>query len=76
MIRIYIGVLRLPPLPTLSALDSHGNHNHHIFLPKMLSKTVSIPSFSRTVIEDKRTDGYWIEAFHFSKDDKAPGLIA
>lgn len=39
------------------------------------SKTVSVPVFESTVIDSDREDGYWVETFHFSKDDKVPGVI-
>ncbi|KAH9999731.1 hypothetical protein F4779DRAFT_622640 [Xylariaceae sp. FL0662B] len=40
-----------------------------------MSPHVSNPSFSQSVVQDKRTNGYRIETFHFSKDDRVPGLI-
>ncbi|KAI1389698.1 uncharacterized protein F4822DRAFT_442905 [Hypoxylon trugodes] len=39
-----------------------------------MSHQVSVPSFTSSTVQ-KRDDGYWIEAFKFSKDDKVPGLI-
>ncbi|KAL1636192.1 hypothetical protein SLS58_009886 [Diplodia intermedia] len=33
------------------------------------------PSFSSSIIEDKRSDGYWVEKFLFSKEDHVPGVI-
>ncbi|KAF4314154.1 hypothetical protein GTA08_BOTSDO01273 [Botryosphaeria dothidea] len=33
------------------------------------------PSFSSTVIEDNRSDGYWVEKFQFSQEDRVPGVI-
>lgn len=33
------------------------------------------PSFSSTVIEDNRSDGYWVEKFQFSQEDHVPGVI-
>ncbi|OCK81474.1 hypothetical protein K432DRAFT_295373 [Lepidopterella palustris CBS 459.81] len=34
-----------------------------------------VPSFSSSIIEDNRSDGYWVETFHFSKEDRVPGVI-
>ncbi|EKG12892.1 hypothetical protein MPH_09991 [Macrophomina phaseolina MS6] len=33
------------------------------------------PSFSSSIIEDKRSDGYWVEKFQFSTEDHVPGVI-
>lgn len=38
-------------------------------------KTVQAPSFQSTVIDSDRQDGYWVETFPFSTDDKVPGVI-
>lgn len=38
-------------------------------------KTVPVPVFESTVIDSHREDGYWVETFSFSKDDKVPGVI-
>ncbi|KAI1097945.1 hypothetical protein F4804DRAFT_326094 [Jackrogersella minutella] len=40
-----------------------------------MSRQIIAPSFKPSTLQE-RTDGYWIETFHFSKNDKAPGLIA
>ncbi|KAH8676425.1 hypothetical protein BGZ60DRAFT_513367 [Tricladium varicosporioides] len=34
------------------------------------------PSFGHFVIDKDRTDGYWVETFHFSQADLVPGIIA
>ncbi|RYP09116.1 hypothetical protein DL764_001483 [Monosporascus ibericus] len=34
------------------------------------------PSFGRLVIDEKRSDGYWVETFHFSNQESVPGIIA
>ncbi|KAK0716080.1 hypothetical protein B0H67DRAFT_256768 [Lasiosphaeris hirsuta] len=39
------------------------------------SKSPIVPIFESAVIESDRQDGYWVETFHFSRDDKAPGVI-
>ncbi|OIW23856.1 hypothetical protein CONLIGDRAFT_657440 [Coniochaeta ligniaria NRRL 30616] len=36
-------------------------------------KTVAVPVFESTVIDSHNEDGYWVETFHFRKDDKVPG---
>jgi hypothetical protein len=41
----------------------------------MSAKTILVPQFGNSVIEDNREDGYWVETFHFHKDDRAPGII-
>lgn len=33
------------------------------------------PKFTKTVVQDNRTDGYWIETFWVDPNDKVPGLI-
>lgn len=38
--------------------------------------TTQAPSFSSSVIESNRSDGYWVETFHFDQKDKVPGIIA
>lgn len=40
-----------------------------------IRKTVPVPVFESTVIDSNREDGYWVEAFHFSKEDDVPGVI-
>jgi hypothetical protein len=37
--------------------------------------TLPVPVFDSSVIDSDRTDGYWVETFHFKKDDKIPGVI-
>ncbi|RYP05666.1 hypothetical protein DL765_009768 [Monosporascus sp. GIB2] len=34
------------------------------------------PSFGRLVIDEKKSDGYWVETFHFSNQESIPGIIA
>ncbi|KAH6844715.1 hypothetical protein B0I37DRAFT_446698 [Chaetomium sp. MPI-CAGE-AT-0009] len=41
-----------------------------------MTAALPVPSFGRSVIEDNRSDGYWVETFHFCKDDLVPGIIA
>ena len=36
---------------------------------------IQVPKFGAAVIEDKRKDGYWVETFHFDKEDRVPGLV-
>jgi aldos-2-ulose dehydratase len=38
--------------------------------------SVQVPSFSSSIIENNRTDGYWVETFHFDDKDRVPGIIA
>jgi hypothetical protein len=38
-------------------------------------KTLPVPVFDSNVIDSDRSDGYWVETFQFSKDDKVPGVI-
>lgn len=33
------------------------------------------PAFTKSVVQDDRTDGYWIETFWVDPRDKVPGLI-
>ncbi|KAI0152757.1 hypothetical protein GGR57DRAFT_513367 [Xylariaceae sp. FL1272] len=40
-----------------------------------MSSQIIEPSFSPSIIQDKRSDGYWIEKFHFHSDDQVPGLL-
>jgi hypothetical protein len=37
--------------------------------------TIATPVFDSEVIDSDRTDGYWVETFHFNKNDKVPGVI-
>lgn len=37
--------------------------------------TIQVPRFNASVIEDNRKDGYWVETFHFSKEDRVPGIV-
>ncbi|KAK7954127.1 hypothetical protein PG988_014821 [Apiospora saccharicola] len=39
------------------------------------SSSVSPPSFGSAVIQSDRKDGYWVETFQFSKDDRVPGVM-
>ncbi|KAH7188136.1 uncharacterized protein B0J16DRAFT_382018 [Fusarium flagelliforme] len=41
----------------------------------MSPPTIAEPSFGSNIIEDKRSDGYWVETFHFDKEDPVPGII-
>ncbi|RYP70278.1 hypothetical protein DL771_005581 [Monosporascus sp. 5C6A] len=41
-----------------------------------MALSVPEPSFGRLVIDDDRSDGYWVETFHFSSDERVPGIIA
>jgi len=36
---------------------------------------IQVPKFGAAVIEDKRKDGYWVETFHFDKEDRVPGIV-
>ncbi|KAK8034198.1 hypothetical protein PG993_009193 [Apiospora rasikravindrae] len=36
---------------------------------------VSQPSFGSAVIQSGRKDGYWVETFKFSNDDRVPGVM-
>jgi hypothetical protein len=40
-----------------------------------IQKTVPAPVFESAVIDSDRTDGYWVETFHFTKNDRVPGVI-
>ncbi|KAK7413087.1 hypothetical protein QQX98_008035 [Neonectria punicea] len=40
-----------------------------------IAAPIPTPSFSDSIIDDKRTDGYWVETFKFDKDDSVPGII-
>ncbi|KAK5651789.1 hypothetical protein OQA88_11656 [Cercophora sp. LCS_1] len=39
------------------------------------ARSVITPVFDSTIIDYDRTDGYWVETFQFSKEDKVPGVI-
>lgn len=41
----------------------------------MASNELAVPSFGKTVIENDRKDGYWVETFHFANGE-VPGLLA
>lgn len=43
--------------------------------PSESSSGALVPSFSHSVIENNRSDGYWVETFNFSKKEKVPGVI-
>ncbi|KPM43201.1 hypothetical protein AK830_g3334 [Neonectria ditissima] len=36
---------------------------------------VPVPSFSDSIIDDKRADGYWVETFKLDEKDTVPGII-
>lgn len=38
-------------------------------------KILETPKFTRSIIQDNRTDGYWLETFMADPNDKAAGLI-
>ncbi|KAH9904315.1 hypothetical protein F4778DRAFT_732119 [Xylariomycetidae sp. FL2044] len=40
-----------------------------------MSRSTATPSFGSAVIQAGRTDGYWVETFHFSQEDKVPGVM-
>ncbi|KAF6826525.1 hypothetical protein CMUS01_09390 [Colletotrichum musicola] len=41
----------------------------------MASNELAVPSFAKTIIENDRKDGYWVETFHFANGE-VPGLLA
>lgn len=42
---------------------------------KTKTPTLPTPKFTKSVVQDNRTDGYWIETFWVDPNDKVPGLI-
>lgn len=38
-------------------------------------QSIPVPVFGSAVIDNDRTDGYWVETFHFNKKDTVPGVI-
>ncbi|KAF4452163.1 Aldos-2-ulose dehydratase [Fusarium austroafricanum] len=40
-----------------------------------MAPSIAEPTFGSSVIEDRRQDGYWVETFHFDKNDPVPGII-
>lgn len=45
--------------------------------PILKQSSIKEPSFTSSVIQGNRSDGYWVEAFHFdTKKDRVPGIIA
>ena len=45
--------------------------------PTSKRTNVQVPSFGSAIIENKRSDGYWVVTFHFdTKKDRVPGTIA
>jgi hypothetical protein len=42
---------------------------------RMMAKIIE-PSFGRSVIDTKKSDGYWVETFQFSNQEPVPGIIA
>lgn len=43
--------------------------------PATNKSTIQVPSFGSAIIQKSRTDGYWVETFHFSNKDRVPGII-
>lgn len=40
------------------------------------ASSVKVPQYSSSVIQSNRSDGYWVETFHFDqKHDRVPGII-
>lgn len=41
------------------------------------TSTVQVPRYDASTIQSNRSDGYWVEKFHFDVNhDRAPGIIA
>jgi hypothetical protein len=41
------------------------------------TSSVQVPQYSSSIIQSNRSDGYWVETFHFhKKHDRVPGIIA